>query len=561
MATDPDHRDALGSSLGDVVKTALLVDEKAVGGDVHYACSRAQQIPDGAFGIFAGANLTLHRPVLAGEEGVELAGLLVRARKGRVHLEICEQDGVVASSGDYALSIAVDDQVAEHRGSNGQWATCVFATEQLPRELSGVSVEIKLQGGAGPKPMADGVRQRPLPQDPSDRACILGLARGDPVVIDQPKGFWNPETTGMVYIGPVVALPAKPETRGPSRLDGWDRGWQEYFPYGKASDRRDERSRYRYIGVERDELTKLSMTGPRTYDPLCGRFSQADPLVSTRSPFGYSFCRPTRQVDKTGYWPSDPTETSQSDFRELETTFADEFQAPPPEQDTLGNPPSGRRGFTEAEAQRFIQAYDELYGGLTDPSHPDYVLGCNAVCKLNAMVLTGLSKDDLSASTRVHDTAEILDESGWLVDGQPTQIAHTTPSGPGGTLVPNERFGQGARKGPDVPTGWEVSPASEFVDRTPTGTYGFFLLGFANGSHSGFAIVDNTNSDAPTYYLFDQGVWGHGVVLTAAEFDEQMLAAQRGARRVTLEKDGNPERKSNWDATLHYWQIQVPPDE
>jgi RHS repeat-associated protein len=53
---------------------------------------------------------------------------------------------------------------------------------------------------------------------------------------------------------------------------------EEYFPYGRASDRRGARNRYRFIGVERDEDTELCMTGPRTYDPVSGRFLQGDPL-------------------------------------------------------------------------------------------------------------------------------------------------------------------------------------------------------------------------------------------------------------------------------------------
>lgn len=41
-------------------------------------------------------------------------------------------------------------------------------------------------------------------------------------------------------------------------------GRLQYFPYGRASDRRDTRNRYRFIGVEQDEETGLCMTGPRT---------------------------------------------------------------------------------------------------------------------------------------------------------------------------------------------------------------------------------------------------------------------------------------------------------
>ncbi|MCP4239951.1 MAG: hypothetical protein GY772_05270, partial [bacterium] len=75
-----------------------------------------------------------------------------------------------------------------------------------------------------------------------------------------------------------------------------------YFPYGRSSDRRDARNRYRYIGVERDEDTGLCMTGPRTYDPVSGRFLQGDPLVKPgRSPFEYSSSNPVGRSDPGGY--------------------------------------------------------------------------------------------------------------------------------------------------------------------------------------------------------------------------------------------------------------------
>lgn len=67
---------------------------------------------------------------------------------------------------------------------------------------------------------------------------------------------------------------------------------EEFFAYGRASDRRDARNRYRYIGVERDEDTGLCMTGPRTYMPGIGRFLQGDPLAAKFAgwtPFQY--CR------------------------------------------------------------------------------------------------------------------------------------------------------------------------------------------------------------------------------------------------------------------------------
>ena len=82
---------------------------------------------------------------------------------------------------------------------------------------------------------------------------------------------------------------------------------EEYLPYGRASDRRDARNRYRYIGVERDEDTGLCMTGPRTYDPVMGRFGQGDPITSSNlSPYGYSAGQPVRRTDPNGYSSDEP---------------------------------------------------------------------------------------------------------------------------------------------------------------------------------------------------------------------------------------------------------------
>jgi RHS repeat-associated protein len=79
---------------------------------------------------------------------------------------------------------------------------------------------------------------------------------------------------------------------------------EEYFPYGRASDRRDQRNRYRFIGVERDEDTGLCMTGPRTYDPITARFLQPDPLALERAvvaPFVYASASPVCRADPSGY--------------------------------------------------------------------------------------------------------------------------------------------------------------------------------------------------------------------------------------------------------------------
>jgi RHS repeat-associated protein len=93
-----------------------------------------------------------------------------------------------------------------------------------------------------------------------------------------------------------------------TKADGGLLSQEEYFPSGRPSDRRDARNRYRYIGVERDEDTGLCMTGPRTYDPVSGRFLQGDPLVKPgRSPFEYAASNPVRRRDPGGYQDGEAT--------------------------------------------------------------------------------------------------------------------------------------------------------------------------------------------------------------------------------------------------------------
>lgn len=58
-------------------------------------------------------------------------------------------------------------------------------------------------------------------------------------------------------------------------------GQEEYFPFGQTSDRRNIKSRYRYIGKMRDEETGLLYYGARYYDPVTGRFISSDPLYAT----------------------------------------------------------------------------------------------------------------------------------------------------------------------------------------------------------------------------------------------------------------------------------------
>lgn len=90
-----------------------------------------------------------------------------------------------------------------------------------------------------------------------------------------------------------------------TKADGDLLNQEETFAYGGASDRRDARNRYRYGGVERDEDTGLCMTGPRTYDPLSGRFLQGDPVAGREtgheSPYAYAGGNPVARADPSGY--------------------------------------------------------------------------------------------------------------------------------------------------------------------------------------------------------------------------------------------------------------------
>jgi RHS repeat-associated protein len=74
---------------------------------------------------------------------------------------------------------------------------------------------------------------------------------------------------------------------------------EEFFAYGRSSDRRERKNRYRYIGVERDEDTGLCLTGPRLYDPLIGRFHQPDPAGNV--PYVYCHANPVTKFDSNGY--------------------------------------------------------------------------------------------------------------------------------------------------------------------------------------------------------------------------------------------------------------------
>lgn len=75
---------------------------------------------------------------------------------------------------------------------------------------------------------------------------------------------------------------------------------EEYFAYGRSSDRRDSKNRYRYLGAERDSLTGFCILGPRFYDPVVGRFLTQDPLE--QGGYVYASANPIRNLDRNGYF-------------------------------------------------------------------------------------------------------------------------------------------------------------------------------------------------------------------------------------------------------------------
>jgi RHS repeat-associated protein len=156
--------------------------------------------------------------------------------------------------------------------------------------------------------------------------------------------------------------------------DGDLLGQEEYFPHGRASDRRDARNRYRFIGVERDEDTGLCMTGPRTYDPVSARFLQGDPVAPGHvevTPFAYTNATPTRRVDPSGY--SGKVDDTFTDFDVSEPTSATPDVARPvfePEVNTTAVRKSVvPEGFTmsKADMDHYIEAvYDVTYNPDTE---------------------------------------------------------------------------------------------------------------------------------------------------------------------------------------------------
>jgi RHS repeat-associated protein len=81
---------------------------------------------------------------------------------------------------------------------------------------------------------------------------------------------------------------------------------EEYHPFGTSALRapraETNTSRYRYIGRERDEETKLGHHGVRQYAPWLGRWTSADPAGMVDGPNLYTYARdnPVTQRDANG---------------------------------------------------------------------------------------------------------------------------------------------------------------------------------------------------------------------------------------------------------------------
>jgi RHS repeat-associated protein len=97
-----------------------------------------------------------------------------------------------------------------------------------------------------------------------------------------------------------------------SREDGSFVGQEEFLPFGRTSDRRTAKNRYRFSGKERDEETGFYYFSGRYYDPVVGRFISPDPIAihvpnasindpQALSPYTYARNNPIIHTDRTGY--------------------------------------------------------------------------------------------------------------------------------------------------------------------------------------------------------------------------------------------------------------------
>jgi RHS repeat-associated protein len=156
-----------------------------------------------------------------------------------------------------------------------------------------------------------------------------------------------------------------------TKADGTLLCQEEFFAYGRSSDRRDARNRYRYVGVERDEDTGLSMTGPRLYDLVAGRFQSGDPSISESwSPYAYGRCTPLASRDSNGYEPT-PPEDSPGETSNPETAVPPPPPAPtpPPAPFSQSSIASGAEVIqVPPEVKAAIkQAFDETMAGTAPP--------------------------------------------------------------------------------------------------------------------------------------------------------------------------------------------------
>ena len=213
-----------------------------------------------------------------------------------------------------------------------------------------------------------------------------------------------------------------------TRDDGDLLSEEEYFPHGSASDRRDARNRYRFIGVERDEDTGLCMTGPRTYDPVSGRFLQGDPIAADRphaSPYAYASGAPTRRSDPGGYAdpPTDEIPTEEIPGRR---------DAPAVRTPTNPGDPAQIAAQQRAEHEDFRYADDITELKVAPPSSP----GPSGTVPPTAPVAPAApAAPDIPAASVDDIAEEITDPKGPPASPGPTS-GTVPPSGPAAPDLP-----------------------------------------------------------------------------------------------------------------------------
>ena len=293
---------------------------------------------------------------------------------------------------------------------------------------------------------------------------------------------------------------------------------EEYTPFGKTTDRRHDRNRYRFIGIERDEMTRLSMAGPRSYDPVAGQFLQPDPLISvTSSGYTYSRRRPMLLSDPTGYQAQDSQSATQdssegSDGAEGTASSTEDGEQAASTGKTVVRH-EFRAHFTKEELEKITRLQTSDY---------DSDLGnkCLGHAKNRVKNIA-----ELAPGTALPDFGEVegdtvialmdrLIESGHADESTRTVVF---PSDKGGRPV----FEKQNRYAMD---GWATSPSEVLLSQSKEGHVTFFLAGMGQGTHSGIIVVDWTDPENPMIEFRDQGTKYTIDPKSPAAFDKAMFS-------------------------------------